>query len=245
MRQTSVARQVDAVRGGAGGPFNPKTLGDLKVWLDATDVAGTGTNLASGTVVTSWKDKSDYKYHATGIGNPVLSHTAMNGKPGFLLNGTMTFFGEVFSNTGTAVTAFAVARVDSTSGGAGRIVSLGSAGDDVMLYVGVPLLAYVGNIRSYRQGYKSSKGIPAFNTPFYASSVFDGTDSTVYVNGIAGTTVAAGGGAFNMSQYGIGGHAGRWDFLIGGVSEVLVYNASLSTTDRQTIETYLATKWGI
>jgi hypothetical protein len=156
------------------------------------------------------------------------------------------FYGGTFRLTGTVSTAFAVATLNSACGPYGRLVSHGSValGDTDSAAVGIPFLRSAQRLASYRNaGHRSFQAIPAYDTPFYGSSVFDGTNSTVYVNGAAGT-ISAVGGTFDVNVYGVGGRARTGDLWAGNVSEVLIYNSALSDADRKVIENYLATKWG-
>ena len=51
---------------------------------------------------------------------------------------------------------------------------------------------------------------------------------------------------FAITKYSVGTQPNaNGDWWKGYVSEVLIYNSALSTTNRQIVETYLATKWSI
>jgi hypothetical protein len=233
------------------GEFDPTVYGTLVLWLDAADVTGTGTNPSNGTAITSWKDKSGLANHATNVGSPVLASTGVNSKPGILLDGLSMGFRGALDNTGTVSTTFVVATLNEETGNYARLVSM-SANTTVdfdNVGSGIPFLRDFDNptnIAGYRNnGTLSTKAIPEYDTPFYAASVFDATNNTVYVNGAAATAVESG-GIFAITKYSIGtqpNNAGDW--WKGYVSEVLIYNSALSTTNRQIVEAYLATKWSI
>ena len=236
--------------GGSGG-FNPTLYGTLLLWLDAADVSGTGTNPSNGTAITSWKDKSGLANHATNVGSPVLDSTGVNGNPGILLNGiSMGFRGSVI-NTGSVCTTFVVVTLNNDTGGNARLVSLaGSTGDDYNnnSYI-IPFLRPSGslqNVAGFRNNTTlSSKSTPTYDTPFQATSVFDGTNNSVYVNG-SGASPINSFGPLSISKYAIGTQPNNdGDWWKGYVSEVLIYNSVLSTTNREIVESYLATKWGI
>jgi len=62
--------------------FLPTQYSNCVLWLDATDVNGTGRNPATGTI-TSWTDKSGSGNSSTGsAGTPTLTANLLNGKPG-------------------------------------------------------------------------------------------------------------------------------------------------------------------
>lgn len=65
-----------------GNKFLPPQYSNCVLWLDATDVNGTGTNPATGTI-TSWTDKSGSGNSSTASGGtPTLTANLLNGKPG-------------------------------------------------------------------------------------------------------------------------------------------------------------------
>ena len=48
-------------------PFDPRTVGGLQFWADATDVSGNGTAVLDGSTVGVWKDKSGHVNDASGV----------------------------------------------------------------------------------------------------------------------------------------------------------------------------------
>jgi hypothetical protein len=73
----------------------------------------------------------------------------------------------------------------------------------------------------------------------------NGTNLTAYLNGTAyvgdpSTT------SFNITRYRVGGmRTNNANVYTGYISEVLIYRTSLTTSQRQTVEGYLAWKWGL
>ena len=234
-----------------GGGFDPTSYGTLALWLDAADVNGTGTTPSDGSVVTTWVNKGGSGSSATKFGDPTLSATGVNGKPGIFLNGFSMGFRGTVANTGAFSTTLVVATLSNAAGNYSRLVAFGGdtgADFDNGAY-GIPFLRDIispQNVSGFRgNSVLSTKSTPTYDTPFYATSTFDGTNNIVYVNGVAGTT-AASSGAFAVTKYGVGIQPNSdGDYWRGYVSEVLIYNSALSTTNRQAVETYLSVKWGI
>ena len=84
----------------------------------------------------------------------------------------------------------------------------------------------------------------SLDTAFVSSAVFDGSNMFITRNGTAGTTTASTGN-FNISKYFIGSAPTVGGYWYGNISEIIIYNRNLTTTERQKIEGYLAWKWGL
>jgi len=230
--------------------FLPTTISGCKLWLDATD---SSTLTLSGSNVTQWNDKSGNGNNTNSTtGTPVLTTNAINGQSAISFNSLSWFFGPA-SNTGTTLTAIGVGTMNGSNG-------VGARSDYIrMVSFAVPNHDYdsTANAAAIIR-YQSSNSVVAaranadkspvavsLGTPFLAVSIFDGTNQTMYVNGVAGTSSSSTGN-FGYSQYGIGHDPGGdntpWNGYIG---EVIVYNGALTTAQRQQIEGYLAKKWGI
>ena len=224
--------------------FNPTSISGCQLWLDAADPFSL---TLSGANVTQWNDKSGSNYNATASGASPLVANRLNGLPGIQFTGTNSFSGTA-SNTGTTVSVFIVAEMSASTGSYGRIVSLGTAATDDFNSTArtAAILRQLTNqaITSYRN---SELGVVSvtYNTPFIGGSFYTGSINIMYSNGTAGTSVASS-GSFNYSLYAIGTNAGLGPVnLVGYVYEVLIYNTSVTNTQREQVEGYLAWKWGL
>jgi hypothetical protein len=141
--------------------------------------------------------------------------------------------------------------MSSTTANDGRIVSL--AGPNQQDFDAATRSSFIirngsaAQIRTYRNGASLGLVSITYNSPFVATSIFTGASNTIYRDGTAGTT-AASSGNFGYTQYGIANYpslAAGSARLVGNVYEVILYNQTLSSNDRQTVEGYLAWKWGL
>jgi hypothetical protein len=159
-------------------------------------------------------------------------------------------------NTTTTLTAFVVATVDFSSGRYDwyyRLLSVGStAANDYnnTSYSAVILhQPNTNNIGGYRNGIQNYVTVTT-NTSFILGQQYSGSTAQLYLNGTASSSVSSS-GTFNTSSYGIGRDVGNTDgggsyaYWPGSISEVILYNTSLTTTQRQQVEGYLAWKWGL
>ena len=233
--------------------FNPTDIDGCVLWLDGAD--GSSMTL-SGTTVTQWNDKSgNGNSTTTTTGTSTWTASAINGLNAVQFNSASWFLGPSVNN-GAVVTVFAVGTMTGGNSGTGartdtlRMVSLAtpSVHDYASTLTTCAIIRYgtTTSIYAYRTGTGDlSTGVVGLSTPFIACSQYDGTNHTMYVNGTAGTPVATSGN-FGYTTYGIGCDPALdntpWNGFVG---EVIIYNAALTTQQRQQVEGYLAAKWGL
>jgi hypothetical protein len=214
-------------------PTSPLTIPGLALWLDAADPAGTGTPPSNGTNLTTWKDKSIYNFPITSAGSS-YNTTAVNGLPG--INISTNPFGY---NPGSAqnnwqeVFAVALWTGGSTFNNYNGLItsSVDTFGSDGIIFIGNTNTTNwypIGNTYTTPiiNGTQTYTAIPTIQSPFIVR-----TFSTTAVN-LRGVRIG-----LDRSFEGR-----NWQ---GFISEVIIYNTALTTTQRQTIEAYLAKKWGI
>lgn len=221
--------------------FNPTTISGLFLWLDAnTNVLTTGSN------VYQWNDRSSsgYNFVQSTSSNQPLTGTTYNSlqllnftSAKFMQNTTMTFPAPPY-------TIFSVGY--TTVGGYGRLIA---GVPDAYLFFGSG-----SGVTQYATFVGSGGGWNDVSTDVPGTSVSSmclmemtnsGTSSGLipYVNGTALT--AKNGTANTCTGLYLGTSGGGGQPWSGYVGEILMYNSVLTGNQRQSIEGYLAWKWGL
>lgn len=238
-------------------PFTPRSIPGCVLWLDGKDVNGTGSNITAGTTMTRWVDKS-------GNGNSTTSKTGTitmtanaigsNAAP-YFPNQPSYFLGSLPTYTGTAIYHFAVATLTANATAYGRILGLARTGtndfgDTTTEFAFIRNNATQGLLIGRNSSYLGIT-IPAYSTPFLVQSSQNGSTESIGLNGTftpatQNTGIATG---FNISAYGIGTNPATTDggsWYDGVIAEVVVYMGTVLTTAQiQSVEGYLAQKWGL
>jgi hypothetical protein len=234
--------------------FNPTSITGCQLWFDANDPNGTGTLPANSSTLSTWTDKSGYSRNATANTPITYNTTGLNSKPALTFTNTQYLLGNVSITTPT-LTIFAICSLNSLSHASARIVSLSAAGIEDYgsnLYMGLVRNNGSSNFTPYRNGayFPSNTGAPPnYLTPYLVECWFDGTNEYFTVQIGNSTTILSTGssGNFGVSSFGIGIDRGNFNdgTLYGFISEIIVFNTSLSLSDRQKVEGYLSWKWGL
>lgn len=230
--------------------FSPASLPNLIVWLDGQrglwkDTAGTSAATLNGDAVARWDDQSGHgnnALQATAARRPTLATAWRNSKNALAY--------VTASNQWQATAAFSA---DLTQPNTIYIVlQLGaSPASNVTPYDGTvsgkrhtifnaPATwnVFAGTTTTTTKALDTSAHVFA-NLYSGASSYFFIDNTNIAITGNPGTNVLSGlivGGNLGQSataQYG------------GNIAELLVYNANHGTANRQSVQTYLASKYGI
>jgi len=210
----------------------------LQLWLDASDPTGNGSFLTNGGSVSTWTDKS-------GLGNNMslvsgtVTYNATSGVPSvsFASGGILQTSNYISLTTSTVV--FVVAQATSVPGGLGYLlafsdINTGYAGDfSIRFYntgtglyngnfgdVGYPVGYYInGTLNQYSYG--NTTTIPSGYNIIEAVSTSQSGSTRVSLSSSFGNR-----------------------YFVGNIQEVIIFS-SLTTSQRQQIEGYLAWKWGL
>ena len=217
----------------------------LVAWFDGGDVNSDGTTVTDGAAISTWKDKSGKGHDATGSGAVAMA-SALNGRGVMDLRGQTSMLFSLGSPT-TSYTIFTV-QYGKSSSDYQRL--LNGYTDQILLY------GFYAGTTKWLTGYLDGDNFGInVNTPLIdmgnrwslanlivrgdtktSISAVDGTlQDNIYWNFVnALETVEIGSQRYNGVQY--------WQ---GYVAEILVYTGTVSTSDRETMEGYLAWKWGL
>ncbi len=196
--------------------------------------------------VTKWYDQSGNGYdlsQPTTLQQPVIRIDNTTNRPAVYFDGIRTYLtsANTLSITSSQLTAFAVANLTSTTNIAGRVFGgrNNSTSDHNSNSAAVFMFYYqaINQLGAFRNGAYKSVNSFTLNQTFQGTSIFDGVNNTLRVNGAAGSSVASA-GAFNINQIWAGAspHVSTSDYWTGSISEMIVYPSNPSTAQIQSIE---------
>jgi hypothetical protein len=244
-------------RAAGGGGFSPSDIAGLALWLKADgtlwqDSGRTTPASSDADPVGAWDDASgndDHYTQATAGSRPAFKTGIVNGLPVVRFDGASDYLaGPNHLSALTAATAFVVVKIDNDPPGAADQSGLWDmdAASDAAHYPFTDGNVYDG----WGSTARKSTGNPtlSLSAAFRVYGVVSASGAwTSYVDGTqhytTGTNTVGFGTApeFGRSFNG----AATYYYLDGDVAEVIVYDSALGTTDRQSVEGYLATKYGL
>jgi hypothetical protein len=251
-------------------PWTPAQLTGLIAWYKAdndstnvfSDVGCTTPQTTNGGNVLCWKDRSGVGRNITngsGSGRPTYTLAGLNGKPTitfvaassqYLGMGTGTAMG-----TGTSGSGFAIGTMNTGTNSFGRLVTYAppAAGDGTtggFIYV---FRATATNAIEATKGptvVTAAGAAVSLATETRFGAIANGTTITSYINGAAAGTPGSGSNSFisggcifvgtNVGSGCSPSTGGEWD---GNVSEIVITNTAMSSTDIANLDAYLAARW--
>lgn len=241
-------------RGVSVAAFDPSTISGMQLWLkaDANVYKDAGSTLAvDGDLVQQWNDQSGNGNHAsqaTGANRPIFKTNIQNGKPSVRTDGIASYMSGAVVNATTTATVFVAAKRISSQGGASTCIFIrGSQANDYDNPASF-IAAYESGsstIQVYRQVALSVVTHPGNGVAYVFATVFDGANNTAYLNGAAQAAVGST-GSFITDTYYLGTRkvGSLTQFANYELLEILYYAAALNTANRQSVESYLKTRWG-
>jgi hypothetical protein len=233
--------------------FSPSSFSGLQIWLDGSDPLGTGTAPANGTSITTWYDKSGKSNNATGsnaasytvdaAGNYLSfngSNTSYNiGSGSFIANQYFTIFivERLQVNTNTTINLLSGSNTSPNTNLLVRYTGSNATGMDMSYYDG----ANVGGVVS---AYTTATDQPtrlwsytqkqSFTGIYLNASVVGSNNSNILLGSWNGPSIGRDSSSSPAIRY-YGGH----------MKEILIFTGDMAVQDRQTVEGYLAWKWGL
>lgn len=243
----------------AGGGVTPRQFLGLKLWLDASTISG----LVDSDPVTTWTDLSGNGNDATqstAAAKPTYKTNIINGRPVVRFDGVDDYLSSTGVVSGFAaqdqpLTVFAVVKANDISVNR-AIWSLGSSGSNYP-YLWHYIAATSPNYNATRRDDAASatKDFPTNAVPgaTTASAVVTtvsttGTIGNIYVNGtLLNAAADVDVGVSTFTYLGIGAQVRSIvnNFLAGDIAEFAFYNRVLAPIERQRVERYLGTKYGV
>lgn len=222
---------------GGGGISDPTDVAGCKLWLDAGQIGG----LVDDDPVGSWPDASGQGNDGSvqvGSFRPRWRTNVVNGLPVVRFNGTDTYTVTLpdFMSGFTAGTMFWVLK-NSTSSNMSMSHWGTNADQDYYPFAGDSQV-YLGDGSTARK----SCGTPPFglDSAFHILTINSASGAwSVRLAGAAFFSTATNTVAFDASP-----EIGR-NVWAGDIAEVVVYDSALGTTDRDNVEAYLASKYGL
>lgn len=252
-------------------PLNPVKIPGLLLWLDADDLTTfTPSNITNNTDITKWLDKSGNQNHCTPTGyannptmnNPKYNETGQSGKRSVYLNSSKLVGTFSSSYRGQSVIIFAVMKpTNEGPSSVGRLMSFGTLNQTD--YQDISAVHISGSSTNGSYGFGSLRSTPSWsparnahfespnclNVSTLVELTSNPTEHTMQINGGATSMSDSSGGLinnFNFVNYTIGGDLIQDDAIMSGyLSEVLVFGNTLTTSQKQKVEGYLAIKWGL
>jgi hypothetical protein len=221
--------------------FTPKSITGCTLWMDGADRS---SMVFSGTTVTTWNDKSGNGLHGTATGTPTYTANALNGLGAPALNSNANFFKTpTFIISPTVGTPSIFMIMNQTAWGSGNSDFFQSTNSWQRLDFFGQGNAFNVAVTMNNAGPTVISATTTSNNPTLLSFVVNTASGGVgFANGTFTSTVGTAGGLLVQTDtYSIGGGPG----FIGFIYELIVFNNTVSTSQRQQVEGYLAWKWGL
>ena len=228
--------------------FTPPMVSNCALWLDAADST---TVSLTGSTVTQWRDKSGNGNNTTSIGAATYTTSGMNGRP--CLSNITDATGPVTNPGSAKISVFVVGTVPSLSSTYHNAFALNNSVKATALAnfyaTGNMFTSYYGGqspprIYGYMGGGNMSLSYSGtFGQPMVWEGLQDGVTTYTYGNGTSYGTTTVSATTYSYNAYWIGGPSNipKWPGYLG---EIIVYNRTILTNERQQVEGYLAWKWG-
>ena len=228
-------------------------VGSLLVWLSAKSLS-TGTYNRS---LSSWADISGNNYTFTTMSHTlpaVVSPTAMNGHPAVLFNGSQAMEGPAIFplNSDYSITALIQSPVSSANRQSIVGSTYSSPGQHGLAVVIGKFGGHLARVHNTVTVASTTIAAVATNQPQLLTYIWQQAAGTasLYLNGTLVATKAAGTATVTLGDATVAlgwfnDPAALYGYLTSYLSEVLIFNYSLPTSSRTSLEHYIRASYGI
>lgn len=235
---------------------SPDDIAGLQLWLDADD---SDTITLNGSTVSQWDDKSGNDYHvtqSTASYQPTYNTAQLNGKNVVTFDGSDDHIlndsvASVASGNDVPITMFVVFK-QLSSGTNEYGVVFGSSSSIQPLFCMMTNSNQLAAQQRTDAGTLTAAYSSVSSTSAYRvqSIVLSSSNLTVFDNGTSAASSSFSPAQTTLNTFTLGtwrrsGSMNGVAFLHCDIAEVIIYNSALSTSDRESVESYLSTKWGI
>lgn len=223
--------------------FSPSTFINLRLWIDAQDRSS--FTLSANSTVTQIVDKSSNAYvfsNATGYNYNVTRFNSFY--PSFFTGSTLAN-AHLGSNNAINVPQqyhiFTVGQLTSyPGGGAAYLYDATTTNGRTAFLVQNPsshtIVVHGTNITGHSNVLAST---------FLMLNTYNGANSASFINGLSTPFISGSLATSNISTMLLGNRFSLNENWNGHICEMLIYQGSLPFQNRQTVEGYLASKWGL
>ncbi len=222
----------------------PPTNAGMSLWLDAGDCTTIRLNDNTTNYVQKWRDKSPNGNHATQntqANQPSFVTNVLNGRS--IIRGRSTGYMGASVSYGAAATFIVVATPATATN---TYIFSGSAASNAPAFVS----KYSSISYEFLGATPRFNLTPALNTAVTGANILsvvhtDGGTTYGYFNSAlvsSGTGLTISGSSLTTLLQSCNGCSTNFD---GDLAEFIIYNRALASVERENIESYLATKWGI
>lgn len=228
--------------------FDPRSIPGCTLWLDAADP--NVFTFSSGTNISTWRDKtSNGTIVSVDTGTPQL--TQFNNLNSVYFNGSTRMISSSYNKLAgaTNINWFVVANIPNVNLTYGLLIGTQYSAD---FFSQNSLYVHSNNLlHFFRQSYGTSGNSVSrivANGPFLGSTYTNLSNGTysVYVNAVGSTSTGGATGTQDSTTVNLYlGNDNYPDdaFITGNICECILYTSDITTSQRQSIEGYLAWKW--
>jgi len=205
-----------------------------ELWLDAAD---SSTFTLNSNKIIQWNDKSGNARHisqSNDANRPTLVSNQLNGLPSVVFNGTTNTL-----NGSTAFNAISFAAILQKNNQITNIFSTTNTSIGlVFLFAPSPNFDFRIGVSGSQQTYT-----PITSTDFSLLSGSRSPNNFFFNGSSVSSAITTASVAFN-TNFQLGAR-GTTLYFSGKISELIIFNYSLTSTQRELLEGYLAFKWGL